>query len=105
MSRPALRETRSTARATDWRDQAACREEDPEVFFPIGATPAAKAVERHAKAVCFRCPSMEECGRWAFETRQPFGVWGGLSEKERRKILRRRGVQLPADPDDVEAAA
>lgn len=88
-------------RKADWRDSAACRAEDPEDFFPIGATPAAKAIERHAKAVCWRCPSLEACGRWALETRQPFGIWGGMTEAERAKILRRRGIKLTPVEDET----
>lgn len=83
-----------TPRATDWRDDALCRAEDPEDFFPVGATPTAKAAERHAKAVCFRCPSLQPCGQWALDEREPVGVWGGMSEAERLKILRRRGVKV-----------
>ncbi|MEU7416751.1 WhiB family transcriptional regulator [Streptomyces antibioticus] len=79
----------------DWRLQGLCRSEDPDSWFPVGATPAAKAAERHAKAVCWRCPVRVVCGRWALDHREPVGVWGGLSEGERRAILRRRGVRLP----------
>lgn len=84
-----------TRRPVDWRELALCRKEDPEDFFPVGATPSAKAVERHAKTICFRCPSLDPCGRWAIDNREPVGVWGGMSEAERRAILRRRGVRLP----------
>lgn len=88
-----------TAVVTDWRQSGACRAEDPEDFFPVGATPAAKATERHAKAVCFRCPSSLECGQWALQTRQAFGIWGGMTEAERAKILRRRGIRLNTSSD------
>lgn len=81
--------------ADGWRSRAACRVEDPDGFFPVGATPAAKAMERHAKTICWSCPVLEPCGRWALESREPAGVWGGMTEAERRKILRRRGVHLP----------
>lgn len=94
-----------TRRPADWRDTARCRDEDPEDWFPIGATPSAKAREHHAKAVCWSCPALQACGQWAIETRQPFGIWGGMSEAERRAVLRRRGVRLPADPDIEEAVA
>lgn len=105
MTRITLRDTRTSQRADNWRDNAACRSEDPEDWFPIGASPAAKAQERHAKAVCWHCPSLEACGRWALETRQPFGVWGGMSEGQRRAILRRRGVRVhDVDPDLMETA-
>jgi WhiB family transcriptional regulator, redox-sensing transcriptional regulator len=90
----------ASRRKADWRDDALCRAEDPEDFFPVGATPVAKATERHAKAVCFRCPSLQACGQWALETRQPFGVWGGMTEAERAKILRRRKIRLPVFEDE-----
>lgn len=96
-----------TQRRADWRDAALCRgkDENPEDWFPLGAGPTAKAQEQHAKAVCWTCPAIQACGQWAIETRQPFGVWGGMSETERRAILRRRGVRLPVDPDVEEAVA
>jgi hypothetical protein len=90
-----------TPRKSDWRDAAACRTEDPEDFFPIGASPAAKAAERHAKTVCFACPSYQACGQWALETRQAFGIWGGMTEAERAKVLRRRGIRLSAVEDEA----
>lgn len=103
MSRIGPRDTRTSQRADDWRDQAACRTEDPEIFFASEVTPAGQANIHHAKVICWRCPSMEACGAWAFQTRQAFGVWGGVSERERRKIFRRRGVRLAEDPDAAEA--
>ena len=88
-------QTPDTQRPVDWRTDALCRKEDAENWFPVGATPAAKAAKRHAKAVCFTCPALQACGRWALDNREPVGVWGGMTEAERRKILRRRGVRLP----------
>jgi len=76
----------------DWRHSALCRDEDPELFFPIGTTgPAAVQVEQ-AKVVCRRCSVVEDCLSWALETQQDSGVWGGTSEDERR-ALRRRAVR------------
>lgn len=76
----------------DWRHEARCRNEDPELFFPIGTTgPAASQVEQ-AKVVCRRCSVVGDCLTWALETSQESGVWGGTSEDERR-ALRRRGVR------------
>jgi WhiB family transcriptional regulator, redox-sensing transcriptional regulator len=73
----------------DWRHHALCRDEDPELFFPIGTTgPAALQVEE-AKAVCRRCPVVTDCLQWALDTGQDAGVWGGLSEDERRALKRR----------------
>lgn len=73
----------------DWRHRAACREEDPELFFPIGNTGPALLQIEEAKAVCRRCPVREECLQFALETGQDAGVWGGLSEDERRALKRR----------------
>ncbi|MFD6185662.1 WhiB family transcriptional regulator [Streptomyces goshikiensis] len=74
----------------DWRHHAACRETDPELFFPIGNTGPALLQIEEAKAVCRRrCPVMEQCLQWALDTNQTDGVWGGLSEGERRAMTRR----------------
>lgn len=78
--------------ADDWRTLAACREEDPELFFPVGTTGAAAQIEQ-AVAVCRRCPAIEPCRQWALDTRQMHGVWAGLTERDRRIILRRQGHQ------------
>lgn len=73
----------------DWRHRAACRAEDPELFFPVGNTGAALLQIEEAKAVCRRCPSQPQCLQWALESGQDSGVWGGLSEDERRSMKRR----------------
>jgi WhiB family redox-sensing transcriptional regulator len=70
----------------DWRHKSACRDEDPELFFPIGNTgPAVFQIEA-AKKVCKTCTVVEPCLQWALETGQDSGVWGGLSEDERRAL-------------------
>ena len=72
----------------DWRHLALCREDDPELFFPIGTTgPAAVQVEE-AKRVCRQCSVIDSCLEWALETGQDAGVWGGTSEDERRDLQR-----------------
>lgn len=70
--------------AGSWRESAACRSADPELFFPASpaGTPADQA--EIAKGVCARCPVRRECLRFALATRQAYGVWGGMSEQERR---------------------
>ncbi|MET0521439.1 MAG: WhiB family transcriptional regulator [Jiangellaceae bacterium] len=73
----------------DWRHVAACRDEDPELFFPIGNTGPALLQIEEAKSVCRRCPVREDCLQFALETGQDAGVWGGLSEDERRALKRR----------------
>ncbi len=83
----------ATGRGAYWRHRAVCRGEDPELSFPIGTTgPALDQVEQ-AKAVCGRCSVSDECLKWALETGQDAGVWGGRSEEERR-LLRRRYAEL-----------
>jgi WhiB family redox-sensing transcriptional regulator len=77
----------------DWRDQAACRNEDPDLFFPIGTSGPALLQTEQAKAVCRRCLVRERCLRWALDTGQCMGVWGGTSETERRVLLRRRRAE------------
>lgn len=79
----------------DWRHRALCRDEDPELFFPIGSTGPALSQIDEAKQVCRRCPVTESCLQWALDTGQDAGVWGGLSEDERR-ALKRRGARQRA---------
>ena len=69
-----------------WRDRAACLGEDPELFFPDGNTGPAFLQLEAAKAVCRRCEVVEACLRFAIESGQDAGVWGGLSEDERRAL-------------------
>jgi WhiB family redox-sensing transcriptional regulator len=64
-----------------WVRAAACQDEDPDLFFSTGA-----AQTEMAKAVCATCPVRLQCLRWALESGQNSGVWGGLSEDERRLL-------------------
>ena len=73
----------------DWRHKAICRDEDPELFFPVGNSGPALAQIEKAKAVCARCTVTEVCLQYALESSQDSGVWGGLSEDERRALKRR----------------
>ena len=75
--------------ALTWHTQSACRDTDPGLFFPIGATGDAIAQIAHAKAVCDMCPTKQPCLDFALATNQDSGVWGGASEEERRTIRRR----------------
>jgi len=82
----------------DWLDQAACLDHDTDIFFPNGDTaPAQSQVAAAAKRVCSRCPVQDRCLTWAMETEAGHGVWGGLTEKERRS-LKRRQEQRRATP-------
>ena len=72
-----------------WRDRAACRDMDPDLFFPIGTTgPALDQIES-AKGICRVCPVRELCLEYALATNQEAGIWGGTSEEERRKLRKR----------------
>ena len=81
----------------DWRHKAACLDENPELFFPIGTTGRAVEQAERAKAVCRTCPVTTPCLQWALETRQDAGIWGGLTEDERR-VLRRTRRHRPRPP-------
>ncbi len=73
----------SEAEGTGWQERSLCAETDPEAFFPEkgGST-------REAKAVCLSCEVRQECLEYALENDERFGIWGGLSERERRRIRR-----------------
>ncbi len=66
-----------------WKDQALCAQTDPEAFFPDkgGST-------REAKRVCRSCEVRAECLEYALEHDERFGIWGGMSERERRRLKR-----------------
>lgn len=70
--------------AMGWQERALCAQTDPEAFFPEkgGST-------REAKKVCVSCDVRSECLDYALENDERFGIWGGLSERERRKLKRR----------------
>jgi WhiB family transcriptional regulator, redox-sensing transcriptional regulator len=68
-----------------WRKRAACRGIDPEVFFPVTDEDA-----EEAKAICATCPVREACLEYALAHREREGVWGGATERERRRIIRHR---------------
>ena len=70
----------------DWRSRAACRDTEPELFFPIGTTGQAIEQIDAAKSVCRLCEAQSECLEFALATNQESGVWGCTSEEERRKL-------------------
>jgi WhiB family transcriptional regulator, redox-sensing transcriptional regulator len=73
----------------EWWDLAACRNAEPELFFPISATRASRAAIDRAKQVCAACPVQSQCLSYALHHRQEQGIWGGLTEDERRLLSRR----------------
>jgi WhiB family redox-sensing transcriptional regulator len=74
----------------EWLRSARCLDEDPELFFPVGTTAPARAQVERAKSICRACPVIEACLEWSLATAQDAGIWGGLSEEERRRIRRAR---------------
>lgn len=80
-----------SAGVPDWRSKGACVSESPELFFPIGTTGPALTQLGHAKLVCGACAVRERCLQWATDNSVEHGVWGGLSEEERRSFKRRAG--------------
>ncbi|MGW4639100.1 WhiB family transcriptional regulator [Sphaerisporangium sp. NPDC004334] len=75
--------------AVSWLRRAACRGEDPELFFPISAKGPGYAQHERAKAVCRRCPVRNACLDYAVRTGQEHGIWGGTDPDERRASLAR----------------
>ncbi|MGH8901475.1 MAG: WhiB family transcriptional regulator [Egibacteraceae bacterium] len=73
-----------------WRSKAACLGEDTELFFPAGTTGRALDQTEQAKATCRRCDVSAACLDWALKTGQDDGIWGGLSEEQRRTLRRTR---------------
>jgi WhiB family redox-sensing transcriptional regulator len=71
-----------------WRDLAACRDTDPDLFFPVGTTGPAIEQIRSAKEVCGECDVRQPCLEYALGSNQDSGVWGGTSEEERRTLRR-----------------
>lgn len=69
----------------NWRQRAACRGVDPEIFYPVSDEDA-----EEAKAICATCPVREACLEYSLRAREREGVWGGLTERERRRRIRQR---------------
>lgn len=83
-----------------WQEQSLCKEADPEQFFPEkgGATAL-------AKKLCKGCPVKAQCLEFALTNDERFGIWGGLSERERRKLNRRRPRRITAEREDADQTA
>ncbi|MFE6432007.1 WhiB family transcriptional regulator [Streptomyces rochei] len=74
----------------DWRDDGECRAHDPNLWFPVGDNQHSRAQADEAKAICGRCAVRSLCLSWALETKQDHGVLGGMTEKERLALHKRR---------------
>lgn len=71
----------------EWHEQGLCQQVDPELFYPEKGAGPNKV--RQAKQVCAACPVKPECRQWAIANDEVYGVWGGTSETERRRIRER----------------
>ena len=81
-----------TTQDRDWRQLAACRHADPELFFPVSASGPSLDQVTQAKAICAGCPVRRHCLAFTLDTRQDHGVWGDTTEHERRP----RATKTPA---------
>jgi WhiB family transcriptional regulator, redox-sensing transcriptional regulator len=79
---------RPNADRWDWQLRGACRGADPDLFFhPAGERgPARRNRDLAAKAVCARCPVIRRCAEHALAVREPYGVWGAMTEEDREEI-------------------
>ena len=68
-----------------WREQGQCKGVDPEIFYPISDEDGDEA-----KAICAECPVRIQCLEYALIARERDGIWGGCTERERRRIIRQR---------------
>ena len=78
---------------TEWRQRAACLEHPAVLFFGLddSESPAERRLrEEEAKRICLQCAVRRECLKYALDSREPYGIWGGLTEIERRTRLHRR---------------
>jgi WhiB family redox-sensing transcriptional regulator len=73
--------------APSWRLAGRCRGSDPIIFYP---PPEDEILAEEAKMICNTCPVRQPCLEHALSTREKHGVWGGLTERERRRVLRQR---------------
>jgi WhiB family redox-sensing transcriptional regulator len=80
-----------------WQRDAACQGSSPELFFPLGHSPLARAEAWAATQICKRCPVRTPCLEWAIRHGERAGVWGGMTAEERREeVRRRRRADTPA---------
>lgn len=82
-----------------WQNEANCLGVDPDLFFPERG-----ASTREAKEVCNNCVVREECLEYAIANSEKFGIWGGLSERERRRIRRKRNAERQGGMGIIEIA-
>jgi WhiB family redox-sensing transcriptional regulator len=75
-----------------WRQRAACRDLDPEIWFPVGTGAVPQMIAERAKNVCRVCPVRTDCLDYSIDKGEKFGIWGGLDEDERAAEIRHRNA-------------
>jgi WhiB family redox-sensing transcriptional regulator len=83
-----MRITTKLLQPLDWQAYARCTEVDPEIFFPERG-----GSSKAARAVCSTCPVRAECLEYALNNKEQFGIWGGTSERERRRLRKERALR------------
>jgi WhiB family redox-sensing transcriptional regulator len=84
-----------------WYSQALCAQTDPDAFYPEKGGSTAEA-----KKICLRCPVKQKCLQWALDHDERFGIWGGLSDRERRRLARGEAAgELVDEPHQLPAIA
>lgn len=81
-----------------WMTEGACRDKDPDMFFPIGADAGNAEQIQTATSICDRCGVEAECLRYALANRIKEGIWGGRTEQQRQSLLRSRRRRHPRSP-------
>ncbi|MFE6853457.1 WhiB family transcriptional regulator [Streptomyces sp. NPDC057674] len=79
--------SKTSAPAPGFNGLGLCTQTDPDVFFPDRVN---DATTRYAKEICLQCPFRSDCLQGALDRGEEYGVWGGLDEKERRRLRRAR---------------
>ena len=82
-----------------WESRALCAQVDPEAFFPNKGGYAGTA-----KKLCMSCPVQEPCLEWALDNFERDGIWGGATRLDRERMWRERGIEVPAENDEEDAA-
>jgi WhiB family transcriptional regulator, redox-sensing transcriptional regulator len=91
------------ARGEDWRSAAACQDADPDLFFPVSGSGKSLEQIESAKAICATCPVRPDCLAFALRIGQADGIWGGLTEEERRAPAPVGPGERPARTPDIPA--
>ena len=87
----------------NWREDAACRDADPDLFFPVGTAGPALRQIREARRICCGCPAQARCLAWALHHGVTDGVWGGTTGEQRRALRSLARTRPNGQEDDDHA--